>query len=94
MGRLTFLDICSGWGLNGPGISVLGIVSMISLRGLLMRPCMIRRGSGRRMTLQSLDRGMSHMQTSGVLDSHARISPLRESRGGLEESKWGLLQHY
>ena len=74
------VSVGSGWGWRLPGISVSVIVNMTNMQGLPMKPCMTRRGSGKRMTSQNSDRGISHMQTSGHLVSPARTSPSLESR--------------
>ena len=74
-----------GWNL--PAISVSVIVSMTNLPVLLMKQCMIRKESGKQMTSQNSNLKMSHMQTSGASDSHAKTSPLPENNGDWSEKE-------
>ena len=76
---------------NLPAISVSVIVNMTDLRGLPMKQCTTRKESGKQMMSQNLNQKMSPMQTSGVSDSHARISPLQENSGDLSESEVGYI---
>lgn len=56
-----------------------------------MKQCTTRKESGKQMMSQNLNQKMSPMQTSGVSDSHARISPLQENSGDLSESEVGYI---